>query len=163
MITHKLDTDTQVFFYEQEFYVLSNFSAFSLWWRKHLFPTSEHAYQWEKFAYLDGHTASERKQIKAEIKYANSAHRAFKIAEQHRGLVHPEWAQIRVATMRQILLAKVGQHEYVKRKLLETGNREIVEDSWRDGFWGWGEDKKGHNMLGKLWMEIRAAIQERNQ
>jgi hypothetical protein len=31
-MNYKLDTDSQVFFYEQEFYVLSNFSAFSLQW-----------------------------------------------------------------------------------------------------------------------------------
>jgi hypothetical protein len=27
---HKLDNDRQVFFYEQDFYVLSNFSSFSV-------------------------------------------------------------------------------------------------------------------------------------
>jgi hypothetical protein len=48
-VTHKLDAETQVFFYEQEFYVLSNFSAFRLHWRGISFDTSEAAYQWEKF------------------------------------------------------------------------------------------------------------------
>ncbi len=57
--------------------------------------------------------------------------------------------------MHSILLAKVDQHEYVRRKLLATGNRELIEDSWRDDFWGWGPNKDGQNMLGKLWMEIR--------
>ena len=47
--THKLDTATQVFFYEHDFYVLSNFSAFRLLWRGISFDTSEAAYQWEKF------------------------------------------------------------------------------------------------------------------
>src|ERR1700723_138238 len=32
MKNHKLDTNTQVFFYEQDFYVLSNFSAFAIHW-----------------------------------------------------------------------------------------------------------------------------------
>jgi predicted NAD-dependent protein-ADP-ribosyltransferase YbiA (DUF1768 family) len=45
-----LDTDAEVFFYEQEFYVLSNFSAFNLKWRGLIFPTSEHAYHWEKLS-----------------------------------------------------------------------------------------------------------------
>ena len=31
-MNHKLDTDQQVFFYEQDFYVLSNFSAFRVKW-----------------------------------------------------------------------------------------------------------------------------------
>jgi predicted NAD-dependent protein-ADP-ribosyltransferase YbiA (DUF1768 family) len=48
-MNHKLDTDSQVFFYEQDFYALSNFSAFRLMWRDIDFDTSEHAYHWEKF------------------------------------------------------------------------------------------------------------------
>jgi hypothetical protein len=46
---HKLDNERQVFFYEQDFYVLSNFSAFTLQWKGHRFDTSEAAYHWEKF------------------------------------------------------------------------------------------------------------------
>jgi predicted NAD-dependent protein-ADP-ribosyltransferase YbiA (DUF1768 family) len=58
--------------------------------------------------------------------------------------------------MHKILLAKVDQHPYVRRKLLETGARILVEDSWRDDFWGWGPNKDGQNVLGRLWMEIRS-------
>jgi ribA/ribD-fused uncharacterized protein len=73
--------------------------------------------------------------------------------------MNPEWLSLRVQTMREILCAKVQQHEYVKRKLLETGDRVLVEDSWRDGFWGWGKDRRGTNRLGQLWMEIRTELQ----
>jgi predicted NAD-dependent protein-ADP-ribosyltransferase YbiA (DUF1768 family) len=34
----------------------------------------------------------------------------------------------------------------------------LIEDSWRDDFWGWGENKDGKNMLGKLWMEVREEV-----
>lgn len=51
---------------------------------------------------------------------------------------------------------KASAHEYVSRKLEQTGDRELVENSWRDAFWGWGPNRNGQNMLGKLWMEIRA-------
>jgi hypothetical protein len=57
--------------------------------------------------------------------------------------------------MKDILRAKVEQHPYVKKKLFESGNRELVEDSWRDSYWGWGPNKDGENHLGKLWMEVR--------
>ena len=57
--------------------------------------------------------------------------------------------------MKSILRAKADQHEYVRRKLLATGDRELIEDSWRDDFWGWGPNRDGKNMLGKLWMEVR--------
>ena len=142
----RLDTDTHVFFYENDFYVLSNFSAFMLEWRGKVFPTSEHAYHWEKFMHP---------MIRADILRATSAHTAFKIAESHRLDVRDDWADVKVDIMRCILCAKVEQHEYVRRKLLATGERELVEDSWRDDFWGWGPTRQGQNMLGKLWMQIR--------
>jgi len=155
--THKLDTDRQVFFYEQEFYVLSNFSAFNLRWQRRTFPTSEHAYQWEKFALLTRDESGVY--IRDKIKEAPSAHEAFKMAERWKHLRRPEWNVVKVDVMRAILREKANQHEYVRRKLLETGDRELIEDSWRDDFWGWGPNRDGQNMLGKLWMEIRAEIE----
>lgn len=171
---HGLDTDEQVCFYEQEFYPLSNFAAFQLVWRDIVFPTSEHAYQHEKFVnkdmlyraslfpgYYRGLTSMDRflstpkDWIRCQIVCARSAHDAFKLAQENKDWVRPDWAEVRVPIMKRILEAKVIQHEYVRKKLLETGNRLLVENSWRDDFWGWGEDKSGKNMLGTLWMEVR--------
>jgi ribA/ribD-fused uncharacterized protein len=148
--SHKLDTDSQVFFYEQDFYVLSNFSAFALFWRGIRFDTSEAAYHWEKFP--DARAV----EVRNAIRFAPSAHEAFKIAERNKALRRSDWDDVKVDFMIQILRAKVSQHEYVMRKLLATGDRELIEDSWRDDFWGWGPNRDGKNMLGKLWMEIRA-------
>jgi pimeloyl-ACP methyl ester carboxylesterase len=36
----------------------------------------------------------------------------------------------------------------------------LVENSWRDDFWGWGPNRDGQNMLGRLWMEVRAALRD---
>jgi ribA/ribD-fused uncharacterized protein len=153
-MNHKLDTDSHVFFYEAEFYVLSNFSAFRLEWMERDFDTSEHAYHWSKFDPATPGNAV----IRLEVAGARSAHEAFKLAKKHKDRVRPNWNALRVKVMRDILRAKADQHEYVRRKLLQTGDRELVEDSWRDPFWGWGEDRTGLNMLGKLWMEIRAEL-----
>lgn len=149
---HKLDTQTHVFFYEQDFYVLSNFSAFALQWKGIRFDTSEAAYHWEKFPGRD--------ELQKQINSAPSAHEAFKIAEAAAfdGLRRPDWDAVKVGIMRDILRAKVAQHPYVRRKLLDTGDRQLVEDSWRDSFWGWGASHTGQNMLGKLWMEIREEL-----
>lgn len=149
---HGLDTPERVCFYEQDFYVLSNFSAFQLDWRGHIFMTSEHAYQWSKFAGTGNDT------ISLGVRFATSAHDAFKLAEEFRQYRRSDWDEVKVATMRDILRAKVAQHPYVRRKLLATGDRELVENSWRDDFWGWGPNRDGQNMLGKLWMEIRAEL-----
>ena len=152
MELHGLDTETHVFFYEQDFYVLSNFSAFNLEWEGLVFPTSEHAYHWEKFGIDDA------ADVLHAIHSAPSAHEAFKIAERNKHLRRPDWDAVKVEKMRGILRAKADQHEYVRRKLLATGDRALVENSWRDDFWGWGADGCGHNMLGKLWMEVRAEL-----
>lgn len=144
---HKLDTDQQVFFYEQDFYVLSNFSSFRLKWAGQDFDTSEHAYHWNKFPGAP--------HIQQLIKDADSAHEAFRLAEGWKHLRRADWDAIKFDFMKQILHAKAAQHEYVRRKLLATGERELVEDSWRDPIWGWGPNRDGQNMLGKLWMQVR--------
>ncbi len=157
LTTRKLDTETQVFFYEQDFYVLSNFSAFILTWRGIRFDTSEAAYQYEKF--IGGGDRADV--IARHIQRAPSAHEAFKIAERYNELRRQDWDSVKVGIMREILRAKANQHEYVRRKLLATGDRELIEDSWRDDFWGWGPNRDGRNMLGKLWMQVRAEIAKR--
>ena len=161
----KPDTDTHVFFYEQEFYVLSNFSAFNLQWRGHIFSTSEHAYHWEKFQTnvkaIDGSNYAHRRGIAADaVMYASSAHEAFKEAKRWEFLRRGDWDDVKVDIMRNILRAKTQQHSYVHRKLLDTGDRILVEDSWRDRFWGWGPNRDGQNMLGRLWMEIRDELRQ---
>jgi ribA/ribD-fused uncharacterized protein len=150
---HKLDTSKQVFFYENDFYVFSNFSAFTLQWRDFKFDTSEAAYQWEKFPH--------HPELQRDIRTAPSAHAAFKLAETYRWATKSDWDVVKVGIMWKILCAKAEQHEYVKRKLLATGDRELIEDSWRDDFWGWGPHRDGKNMLGKLWMAIRKELRSK--
>jgi hypothetical protein len=151
-----LDNDEQVFFYEQDFYVLSNFSAFTVQWKGLRFDTSEAAYHWEKFP------GQERAGLRDEIWTARSAHEAFKIAERNKAWRRQDWDVVKVDIMADILRAKAGQHEYVRRKLLETGNRVLIENSWRDDFWGWGSNRDGLNMLGRLWMDVRAELHALN-
>jgi ribA/ribD-fused uncharacterized protein len=151
-MNRKMDTNKRVLFYEQEFYVLSNFSAFRLRWCGVDFDTAEHAYHFQKF---------HQRRVRGSIMNARSAHEAFKTAETHRDLVRPDWTSVRVDVMRELLESKADQHEYVRRKLLETGDRELIEDSWRDSFWGWGPDRRGNNMLGRLWMAIRTELREK--
>lgn len=158
MELHGLDTETEVFFYEQDFYVLSNFSAFSIRWQGRRFPTSEHAYHWEKFA--PGTKDEGGCYVRDRILGAWSAHDAFKLAEGWKYMRRKDWDDVKVEIMHGILRAKADQHEYVRRKLLETGDRTLIENSWRDDFWGWGPNRDGKNMLGTLWMRVRAELRE---
>lgn len=58
--------------------------------------------------------------------------------------------------MKEILRAKIAQHDDVRSALRETGTDEIVKEEPLDPYWGTGPDGNGRNELGKLWMELRA-------
>ena len=139
-----------VLFHEREFYALSNFSAFGITWRQKYFQTAEAAYQWEKFLGCD-------RRIGKAIQEARSPYEVKRIAAAFRDSRRENWDEIKVDAMREILLAKIGQHEYVRIMLLATGEREIIEDS-DNALWGWGPDRNGMNALGRLWMHIRTMI-----
>lgn len=138
-------------FYTREFYVLDNFSAFQVDWQGRRWATVEHAYQAAKF--LD-----KAPEVVDLIQDARSAHDAKKIARSHADKVPEKWDEIKVAIMEDICLNKLLQHPYVMKKLLDTGDLEIVEDSPDDDFWGWGPNRDGQNVSGKIWMALRERL-----
>ena len=140
--------EDKIFFYPKEFYVFDNFTAFQVEYEGILFPTSEHAYQATKFK----KTSPETYEL---VRNARSAHDAQRIANENKDKADPEWDNYKIPVMKDILRNKVEQHPYVLKKLIQSGDREIIEDSWRDSTWGWGKNKDGQNLLGKLWMELR--------
>lgn len=129
--------------------MFSNFASFAVEWRGILWPTSEHAYQAAKFT---------DKAIVAEVQNAHSAHDAKKIAHRHEGQIRPDWDEIKISIMEEIVRQKLAQHPYILKKLLQTGDMEIIEDSPTDSFWGRGPDGKGENNLGKIWVKLREEI-----
>jgi len=146
-MNHRLDNDKEIFFYENEFYCFSNFSAFTLMWKGKLWPTSEQAYQSEKF---------DDEKMKENIRTAPSAHEAFKFALANKDKYIQDWDDKKLGIMKEIIREKIKQHPYVLKKLKDSGNKQIIEDSWRDAYWGWGSNKDGENHLGKIWMELRS-------
>jgi hypothetical protein len=138
-------------FYGREFYCFSNFSSFAIEWRGRLWQTSEHAYQASKF--LEGNP-----EIAEEIFNTRSAHDSKKLAEKHKDKIPAGWDSRKIAVMEDVCRHKLQQHAYIQKKLLETGTKEIVEDSPKDDFWGWGPNRNGKNELGKIWMKLREEL-----
>lgn len=138
-----------ILFYESEHYYLSNFSAFAIYLRRECWMTVEHAYQARKFQ--TGNASSARQ----GIFNAKSAHDAKQIAKQNIHLARPDWQEIKLKVMEELLRVKFEQHDFVRRMLLKTGDANLIEDSPRDSFWGIGPMGKGENHLGRLWMKIR--------
>lgn len=50
---------------------------------------------------------------------------------------------------------KFTQNKELKQKLLETGDRKIIEHTDRDKYWGDGGNGEGKNRLGILLMKLR--------
>jgi len=140
-----------IYFCEPEYYPLSNFSAFTLEWKGNLWPTSEHAYQAEKF---------DDENIKEELRTARSVDDAYKIAQEYSSLKRSDWDEIKVSTMKKIFKAKLEQHPVIGELLLASGDRVLIKDSRLDAYWGWGPDKDGENIMGKLWMEVREELRK---
>ena len=72
--------------------------------------------------------------------------------------IRADWDDVRNDVMYTALTAKFTQNEQLKKLLQETGNAEIIEASPRDEYWGWGRNKDGQNMLGKLLIKCRANV-----
>lgn len=147
--------DEVIGFYPREYYCLDNFSSFKVKYKGILYSTVEEAYQSIGFET----TAPE---IAEMIRNSNSAHEAQKIAYANKDKRRSDWDSIKVSVMEELLRAKLEQNEYVKKKLLETKDYVIVEDSPKDNFWGWGENRDGNNALGKLWMKLRSELREKS-
>ena len=72
--------------------------------------------------------------------------------------LRPDWNDIRIDVMREVLRAKFGQNKDLAEKLVATGDAELIEgNNWRDFYWGVCNGK-GQNHLGKLLMEVRAEL-----
>ena len=134
-------------FYPREFYPLDNFSSFKVEYNGYLYSTAEEAFQANMFI-------KDYPEISDEIKRSNSAHEAQKIRFKNEDKITLKEDEI-LKIMEEILRCKVKQNPYVLKKLLETKDYYIVEDSPKDDYWGWGLYRNGENNLGKIWMKLR--------
>jgi ribA/ribD-fused uncharacterized protein len=142
-----------LYFYILEEMALDTFSAHSIEWNGVLWQTCEHAYQAAKFDYKDGPS-----DIVNQIRLARSPFEAKRIAHLNKSNANKNWANVKIAVMRHIIRLKITQHADVRAFLVATGNKILVENSRTDSFWGSGEDFRGLNNTGILWMETRAEI-----
>ena len=138
-------------FYPREFYPFDNFSSFKVEWNGYLFSSVEEAYQAASFMGSD-------EELVEKIKKSHSADEAQRIAYANRDKRREDWDDVKISIMEELLRLKIEQNPYVKKKLLQTEDYMIVEDSPKDDFWGWGPNRNGQNNLGKLWMKLREEL-----
>jgi len=136
-------------FSDGKYYLFSNFSAHEVEYEGKKYKTSEHCYQCQKF---------NDKSIINKVMNTASPYLARKIAHQYVEDQKANWGEIKFEVMYKIILAKAEQHEDVRRILLESDNEDIADVTSFDYLWGIGENKKGRNELGKIWMRVRQVI-----
>jgi N-glycosidase YbiA len=126
----------------------SNFSAHPITVDGKRYATTEHFYQSRKTLDPD---------IQEQIRTASTSRKAKDLASETQ--LRAEWESIKFSIMLEALRCKANQYEFIREKLLETGEEIIAEDSPRDAIWGLGKDGKGMNLLGKAWMQVRKELQ----
>lgn len=151
-------TDTHVYFWEGYF---SNFHVIKggITYKGHWVATSEHAFMLEK-ALLFGDTKQVENIVNASHPY--EAKRAGREVENYDD---EKWEDYREEAMYKVLIEKFSK-DYLKKRLLDTGDRVLVEASPYDKIWGVGlnvtDDKildesnwTGQNLLGIVLMKVR--------
>jgi N-glycosidase YbiA len=127
----------------------SNFSPHPVYLSGTTWPTTEHYFQAQKF--LDPH-------YRWQILLAQSPSIAATMGRDRNTPLRDDWEHIKDDVMCTALRAKVLQHADVREILLATGDAIIIEHTVNDSYWADGGDGSGKNVLGKLWMDVRAEL-----
>ena len=114
-------------------------------------PSVEHYYQGMKF---------EEGELRESILAADHPAQAAKLAKASKKLVRKDWKQIRQVMMTRAVYTKCRTHQAIADKLLATGDRQIVETSMYDYYWGCGRDGRGYNTFGKVLMSVRDKLRQ---
>lgn len=137
--------------FRDEYSFLSNFYPCEVEYNGIVFPTAEHAFQFQKVrpdnpiadsyreAILNARTASEAKRIGSTVPLVK------------------KWDDNKVEIMCEIVKAKFDQHPELRFKLCATKHEKLIEGNyWNDEFWGISlHSNKGLNVLGQILMDLR--------
>lgn len=141
--------------FRDEYSFLSNFYPAQVIYKGVLFPTAEHAFQYQKInpnssvaeysreAILEASTPAAAKRIGATVPLIK------------------KWDDNKVDIMREIVKAKFDQHPDLRFKLCATKHEKLIEGNyWGDEFWGVSlHSGKGLNHLGQILMDVRASYE----
>jgi N-glycosidase YbiA len=148
-------TDTIYFYSTNEAYgCFSNFSLHGFELDGKYWKTSEHYFQAQKFVGTP---------FEEQVRVAKSAKQAAELGRRRDFPLRKDWESAKDNIMQQAVLKKFETHADIRAILLETGEREIVENAPGDYYWGIGKDGSGKNRLGQILMVVRGILRERDQ
>ena len=148
--TNAFESDTIYFYHKnQPYYEFTNFFHAPMTINGIMYSTSEHYFQAHKF--WDTNAA-----VAKLIIAAKTPKEAFDIAQQYKSFVPSDWHNgLKDKIMFFAITQKFIQNPNLKKLLLSTGNKQLVERSPFDNYWGDGGNGTGKNQLGKLLMILR--------
>jgi len=141
-------TEGEICGFFDEYRFLSNFYEAPVTYRGLTYQNNEAAFQAQKCL-----TEEEKRRFTAL-----SPSKAKSLGR--RVALRPDWEKVKLGIMEEILRAKFTQNEHLAIRLINTGNKILIEgNTWRDTFWGVDiKTRKGENRLGQLLMKIRAEL-----
>jgi ribA/ribD-fused uncharacterized protein len=138
-----------------EYGCFSNFSGHKVKLDGKTWQTSEHYFQAQKFA-----TVKSGEKHMNDVYKAKGPMKAANIGRDRKRPLRRDWEKVKDEVMYKVVRAKVLQHESIKKTLLSTGDAILVEDTYKDSYWGNGGDGSGRNQLGKTLMRIRKELMD---
>lgn len=145
-----------IYFYstrKKPYGVFSNFSRHGVEIDGVYYKTNEHYFQAMKFV-------GSQKDMD-DVRRTPTPKQAAAVGRDRSRPLRPDWENVKDDIMRQGVLRKFETHDELRALLLATEEQDIVEAAPGDRYWGAGSDGTGKNMLGKILMETRAILRER--
>lgn len=138
-------------YFREEYFFLSNFYYDKINYDGITYTSAEAAFQAQKLADPEARTAY-------AVLSPDEAKR-----EARKEALRPDWEDVKLDVMRQIVYAKFTQNPHLARWLIETGEQPLIEgNTWGDTFWGVDlRTGEGENHLGKILMDLRSAFCKR--
>lgn len=151
------DNNNQIFFYGtkqwKEYFFMSNFCPSPITLDDKEWPTTEHYFQAMKFILSSD-------ELVEKVRLSKTAREAANIGRDKNNPKRIDWEFVKEDYMEKALYAKFTQHPKLKKKLLDTGDKILVERTKNDSYWGDGGDGSGKNRLGNLLMKVRTRIRD---
>ncbi len=144
---------TTIRFYKEfgELGYLATYSPFGFYKDGIFWKTSEHYYQAQKFNYDEA--------INKIIK-ADTPKEASLIGRDRKYVIKDNWDEIKNEVMFDAVYYKFKQNAEIMKKLISTGESEIVEATIKENYWGCGPNNDGVNMYGKILMAVREKLKK---
>ena len=148
----ELVVDT-IYFYSKSkrYFEFSNFSPHGFEEEGVYWPTVEHYFQAQKFSVPDAIYFREM------IRLAKSPHKAKALGRSDQMPLRSDWETVKEDIM-QYALRRKFECPVLRRILISTGRRKLVEASRHDKYWGSDRDGSGQNRLGVLLMQLREEL-----